>query len=168
MSEDAAADVVADLQKIYGRWTRETTVQQMRADWDEAFAPRAKNWPIDRFAIGDMNAEWIAAPHADATRAILYLHGGGFRIGSIASHRDLIQRLSEAAQARVLAIDYRLSPECLFPAPVDDALAAWRWLLEQGHAPASPSQATAPAAASRFPSCSPRARKTCPCPAPPV
>ncbi len=136
MSEDAVADVVADLQKIYGRWTRETTVQQMRADWDEAFAPRAKNWPIDRFAIGDMNAEWIAAPHTDATRAILYLHGGGFRIGSIASHRDLIQRLSEAAQARVLAIDYRLSPECLFPAPVDDALAAWRWLLEQGHAPA--------------------------------
>ncbi|MEI2734513.1 MAG: alpha/beta hydrolase [Rhodoblastus sp.] len=111
MSEDAVAGVVSGLQDIYGRWTRETTVRQMRADWDAAFAPRARNWPIDRFSIGEMNAEWIAAPDADASRVILYLHGGGFRIGSIASHRDLIQRLSEAAQARVLAIDYRLSPE---------------------------------------------------------
>ena len=136
MSEDAVAGVVAGLQNIYGRWTRETTVRQMRADWDTAFAPRARNWPTDRFSIGEMNAEWIAAPDADASRVILYLHGGGFRIGSIASHRDLVQRLSEAARARVLAIDYRLSPECLFPAPVEDALAAWRWLLDEGHAPA--------------------------------
>lgn len=136
MSEDAVAGVVAGLQNIYGRWTRETTVQQMRADWDAAFSARARDWPVDRFAIGAMDAEWIAAPAADPARAILYLHGGGFRIGSIASHRDLIQRLSEAARARVLAIDYRLAPAHLFPAPVEDALVAWRWLLDQRGAPA--------------------------------
>ena len=136
MSEDAVAGVVAGLQNIYGRWTRETAVQQMRADWDAAFSARARDWTVDRFAIGAMDAEWIAAPAADPAHAILYLHGGGFRIGSIASHRDLIQRLSEAARARVLAIDYRLSPEHLFPAPVEDALVAWRWLLDQRGAPA--------------------------------
>lgn len=127
--------VIAGLRTIYAGWTRETTVAQMRADWDAAFASRAKNWPVERFAIGDMNAEWIAAPGADPGRTILYLHGGGFRIGSVRSHRDLIQRLSEAARAKVMAIDYRLSPEHLFPAPVEDALAAYRWLLDQGHAP---------------------------------
>ncbi|MFO1168714.1 MAG: alpha/beta hydrolase [Rhodoblastus sp.] len=127
--------VVAFLRTIYAGWTRETTVLQMRSDWDAAFAKRAQDWPVDRFAIGGMNAEWIAAPDADATRVILFLHGGGFRIGSIDSHRDLIQRLSQAARAKILAIDYRLSPDHLFPAPVEDALAAWRWLLDKGHAP---------------------------------
>ena len=127
--------VVTGLRNIYARWTRDTTVQQMRDDWDTAFAARGRAWPVERFAIGAIDAEWIAAPGADPTRIILYLHGGGFRIGSIRSHRDIIQRLSEAAEARVLAIDYRLTPEHLFPAPVEDALAAYRWLLESGHAP---------------------------------
>lgn len=126
------AGVVAQLRALYAGWTRETSVQQMRADWDAAFATRARDWPIERFAIGGVSAEWIAAPGADPARTVLFLHGGGFRIGSIASHRDLIQRLSEAARARVLAIDYRLSPEHAFPAPVEDALAAYRWLLDQG------------------------------------
>lgn len=127
--------VVAFLRTIYTGWSRETTVQQMRRDWDAAFAKRAQDWPVDRFAIGGMNAEWIGAPEADESRVILFLHGGGFRIGSIDSHRDLIQRLSQAARAKILAIDYRLSPEHLFPAPIEDALAAWRWLLDRGHAP---------------------------------
>lgn len=128
--------VVQFLNAIYGRWTRETTVVQQRADWDEAFAPRARNWPTDRFRIGQIDAEWISDAGADPQHVILYLHGGGFRIGSIASHRDLIQRLSITACARVLAIDYRLSPEHLFPAPVEDALDAYRWLLAQGFPPA--------------------------------
>ncbi len=136
MSEDAVAAVVAGLRKIYGRWTRDTTVQEMRADWNAAFSVRARDWPVERFAIGQTDAEWIAAPGADRARVILYLHGGGFRIGSIDSHRDLIQRLSDACGARVLAIDYRLSPENLFPAQLDDALAAYRWLVAHGGASA--------------------------------
>ncbi len=134
-AQDAVGGVVVFLRTIYAGWTRETSVQQMRDDWDAAFAKRAQDWPVERFKIGGMNAEWIAAPDADPTRIILFLHGGGFRIGSIASHRDLIQRLSQASRAKILAIDYRLSPEHAFPAPVEDALAAWRWLLDQGHAP---------------------------------
>lgn len=128
--------VVQFLNAIYGRWTRETTVAQQRADWDEAFAPRARDWPTDRFRIGHIEAEWISAAGNDLQSVVLYLHGGGFRIGSIASHRDLIQRLSIASRARVLAIDYRLSPEHLFPAPVEDAVDAYRWLLSQGYSPA--------------------------------
>jgi len=77
-------------------------------------------------------AEWVAAPGADPTRAILYLHGGGYVIGSLNTHRELAGRLSRASGARVLLLDYRLAPEHPFPAAVDDAAAAWRWLLAQG------------------------------------
>jgi acetyl esterase/lipase len=133
MSElESLESVLRFLREIYGKWTRETSIAAMRADWDAAFAERARHWPLQRFSIGCCEAEWIQAPDVGADRAILYLHGGGFRIGSIASHRDLIQRLSASARARVLAIDYRLSPEYLFPAPVEDALAAYRYLLKQG------------------------------------
>jgi monoterpene epsilon-lactone hydrolase len=60
------------------------------------------------------------------------LHGGGYTIGSVKTHRELISRVSRAADARVLAIDYRLAPEHPFPAAVEDATAAYRWLLEGG------------------------------------
>ncbi len=82
-----------------------------------------------------VKAEWVSAPDADAGRAILYLHGGGYMIGSINTHRTLAGRLSRAAKARVLLIDYRLAPEHPFPAAVDDSVAAYRWMLAQGLKP---------------------------------
>ena len=77
-------------------------------------------------------AEWVAAPGIDPQRAVLYLHGGGYAIGSINTHRRLAYDISAASSARVLLIDYRLAPEHPFPAAVDDAAKAWRWLLQQG------------------------------------
>jgi epsilon-lactone hydrolase len=85
---------------------------------------------------GGVQAEWVQASNAVAERVILYLHGGGYVIGSIATHRGLAGRLSQAAAARVLLVDYRLAPEHPFPAAVDDATGAYRWLLAQGIAPA--------------------------------
>jgi acetyl esterase/lipase len=81
-------------------------------------------------------AVWVEAPGAAETRVLLYLHGGGYVIGSSNTHRDLAGRLSRAAAARVLLIDYRLAPEHPYPAAVDDATAAYRWLLRQGVDPA--------------------------------
>jgi len=63
---------------------------------------------------------------------IFYLHGGGYVIGSINTHREMVARLSRASAARALAIDYRLAPEHPFPAAVDDAVAAYRWLVGSG------------------------------------
>jgi hypothetical protein len=90
----------------------------------------------DVVEAGGLAAEWVQAPNAVAPRVILYLHGGGYVLGSIASHRGLAGRLSRAAAARVLLLDYRLAPEHPFPAAVDDATAAYRWLLAQGVEPA--------------------------------
>jgi acetyl esterase/lipase len=85
---------------------------------------------------GGVRAEWIWRPDSDLDRAILYLHGGGYAIGSIATHRYLMQGIAAASGARVLGIDYRLAPENPFPAAVEDSVTAWRWLLAQGLDPA--------------------------------
>ena len=77
-------------------------------------------------------AELVSSGEASSGRAILYLHGGGYVIGSPATHRELARRLSVAADADVLAIDYRLAPENPFPAAVEDAVSAYRWLVGQG------------------------------------
>jgi acetyl esterase/lipase len=91
--------------------------------------PETKTQPVD---AGGVRAEWIWRPESDADRAILYLHGGGYAIGSIATHRYLMQGISRTSGARVLGIDYRLAPENPFPAAVEDAVTAWKWLLAQG------------------------------------
>src|SRR5229473_1633140 len=92
-----------------------------------------KSEPVN---AGGVKSEWVTAPNADPGRAVLYLHGGGYVIGSINTHRALAARISRASKARVLLIDYRLAPEHPFPAAVDDAVAAYRWMLAQGLKPA--------------------------------
>jgi acetyl esterase/lipase len=84
---------------------------------------------------GGVPAEWVVAPGADPQRVVLYLHGGGYVVGSLATHRGLAGRLSRAAAARVLLLAYRLAPEHPFPAALDDATAAYRWLLASGIKP---------------------------------
>ena len=85
--------------------------------------------------VNGIAAEWVSAPGAAADRAVLYLHGGGYVIGSIGTHRELAGRISAASGARCLVIDYRLGPEHPFPAAVDDATAAYRWLIAAGFSP---------------------------------
>ena len=85
---------------------------------------------------GGVPAEWVSAPGTRADHAVLYLHGGAYCAGSPASHRGLAGLLSAAAGARVLVADYRLAPENPYPAAVEDATAAYRWLLAQGIDPA--------------------------------
>src|SRR6478736_1859903 len=92
-------------------------------------APDAK---CEKVEAGGVPAEFVAAPGIDAGRAVLYLHGGGYVIGSRENHRRLAYDISAASGARVLVIDYRLAPEHPFPAAVEDAAAAWRWMLAQG------------------------------------
>jgi epsilon-lactone hydrolase len=89
----------------------------------------------ERVSAGGVPAEWVAAPGAAEDRTILYLHGGGYAIGSIDSHRAMAAGLSHASGARVLLIGYRLAPEHPFPAAVEDSIAAYRWLLRQGVEP---------------------------------
>lgn len=79
--------------------------------------------------IGGVYTEWAVPPGADPRRVFVYLHGGGYSIGSIASHRDVIARIARLTGFPVLGVEYRLAPEARFPAQLDDALAVYRALL---------------------------------------
>jgi monoterpene epsilon-lactone hydrolase len=99
-----------------------------------AFAPAGRVHPVPddvqvtEVIAGGVPAHWLAAPGADAGRVLLFLHGGGFQMGSLRSDGELAARLGRASGMRVLFPEYRLAPEHPFPAAIDDVLAAWRWL----------------------------------------
>lgn len=76
--------------------------------------------------------EWLTPPAALGRRTLLYLHGGGYVIGSPGTHRPLAARLAVGTQAVVALLDYRLAPEHPHPAALEDALGTYRWLVEAG------------------------------------
>ena len=94
-----------------------------------------KGTEVQPIRAGDVPAEWVRGPGDESHAAILYLHGGGFIMGSPATHRELAARLSAVTHATALVLDYRLAPEHPFPAAMHDTIAAYRWLLEQGYTP---------------------------------
>jgi len=99
-------------------------------------------WPVaDDVKLGAVDldgvpGEWSIAPGSDASRVLMFFHGGGYCSGSIASHRRMVTEAGRYAGARTLAVGYRLAPEHPFPAAFDDALVAWRFLRRQGIAAA--------------------------------
>lgn len=78
-----------------------------------------------------MRGEWVAPKEFDRN-VVLYLHGGGYVSCSPATHRPITAALARLTGSRVFGLDYRVAPEHRFPAALDDAVAAYQWLLEQG------------------------------------
>jgi acetyl esterase/lipase len=87
---------------------------------------------VEEVDANGVPAEWVRADGCRRDAALLYLHGGGYCIGSVRSHRGLAAHLSRAADVSVLLVDYRLAPEHPHPAAVEDATAAYRYLLGCG------------------------------------
>ncbi|MGU3362195.1 alpha/beta hydrolase [Methylobacterium sp. M6A4_1b] len=87
---------------------------------------------VERAEVPGVRAEWTCTANADATRVLLFLHGGGYMAGSLASHRHVVAEAGREAGTRTLALAYRLAPEHPFPAALEDALAGYRFLLESG------------------------------------
>ncbi len=129
----AVEAVIARVKSVYGRWRRDTSVAQMRADWEALFSAPG-DAAFEPVRAGEVACAWVSATGARTDKAIVYFHGGGFQVGSLQSHRELMGLLSAAAGVRVLGVAYRCAPEYRYPAAVDDALAALQWLHEQGFA----------------------------------
>jgi len=112
-------------------------IEQSRAALDALLGryPLPEGTNVESISAGGVPAEWVSTGEVDADRVILLLHGGAYTRGSFVTHRGLAARLSAASRARVLVIAYRLAPEHTFPAPVEDATAAYRWLLQSGIRP---------------------------------
>ena len=85
---------------------------------------------------GGVAGEWSDVPGSDPSRVLLFFHGGGYCSGSIRSHRRMVSEAGRAAKVRTLAIAYRLAPEHPYPAALDDAHSAWRFLRQAGIAAA--------------------------------
>lgn len=113
------------------------TIAERRAQYERAekVFPTPPDVKVERVSAPAAPAEWLRPPGAVAGRVVLYLHGGGYVIGSPRSHRHLAAAIASAGGASGLLLDYRLAPEHPHPAAVDDAVGAYRWLLDQAVAP---------------------------------
>jgi monoterpene epsilon-lactone hydrolase len=122
-------DVLRDRQKASASQAPPTLAERRAA-----FTPGDRLHPVPddvlvtEVTAGGVPAHWLAAPGADTGRVLLFLHGGGYELGSLRSDGELAARLGRASGMRVLFPEYRLAPEHPFPAAIDDVLAAWRWL----------------------------------------
>jgi epsilon-lactone hydrolase len=115
----------------------EAAIEETRAGWEKfaaSFVPAA-DIAFQPIVANGVPAEWVTAPDSDLSRVVLYFHGGGYTIGSIASYRSHTGRLARASRSRVLSVGYRLAPEHPFPAAADDAVSSYHWLLDQGISP---------------------------------
>jgi acetyl esterase/lipase len=127
---------MARLRAVIAARPRATDLVQMRIDADQ----RGRNFglaadvTVEAVDANGVKAEWTSTPDAASDSVILYLHGGGYVICSLDSHRHLAAEVGRASGTRTLAIDYRLAPEHPFPAPIEDTLAAYRYLLDSGFA----------------------------------
>ncbi len=90
---------------------------------------------LESVEIEGLDAEWVKIHGQSPEIFILYLHGGGYSLGSIQTHRELVSRIARACEAKALVLDYRLAPENPFPAAIEDALAAYRYMLQQNISP---------------------------------
>ena len=121
-------DVLRDRQKASASQAPPTLAERRAA-----FTPGDRLHPVPddvlvtEVTAGGVPAHWLAAPGADTGRVLLFLHGGGYELGSLRSDGELAARLGRASGMRVLFPEYRLAPEHPFPAAID-VLAAWRWL----------------------------------------
>ncbi len=132
----ADPEIVALRAKLAQR-ARADEIGQRRKDFDAC----SQEYPVSADVVlksvnaGGVPAEWTSTPDAASDRVVLYLHGGGFVIGSLVSHRHMVCEIGRAAHARTLALHYRLAPEAPFPAAVEDAVSGYRFLIAEGFQP---------------------------------
>jgi acetyl esterase/lipase len=134
---------------LFGRMTRisrprargiETDVEELRRQFNyltDRFGQAPSGVSYDATQVGPVKGEWVKVPGASNSRLILYFHGGGYVSGSPQTHRPLISRLCQAAQANAFSPAYRLAPDFAFPAGLRDGIDAYRHLLQQKFEPQS-------------------------------
>ncbi len=106
---------------------RRRRIEEVCAVW-----PVAGDVALEAVDVDGLRGEWSIVPGSDASRVLLFFHGGGYCSGSIVSHRRMVTEAGRAAGMRTLAVEYRLAPEHPFPAAYGDALKAWLFLRGQG------------------------------------
>ena len=123
------------IRALLGAKPRPVGWEERRRRIDEVGAvwPVADDVELEAVDLDGVKGEWSIAPGADASRVLMYFHGGGYCSGSLLSHRRMVTEAGRAGGVRTLAVDYRLAPEHPFPAALNDALTVWRRLRREGY-----------------------------------
>jgi len=117
-------------------WSAPVVQQRRLAEEHAHYAHMPTRMQVTRLPADEIAGEWLHPllyPYPD--RVLLYLHGGGYVIGSCNTHRALAAHIAMESYADLLLQEYRLAPEHPFPAALIDAVTGYRWLLEQGYPP---------------------------------
>ena len=132
-------DVIVGIMRGGGGVDLTLPAEEARAQFEQMLKeiPEPGGVTYEAVSRGPVRGFWSRAPEGAQDRVLLYLHGGGYVIGGAWGYRSLWGALAKACGARGLGVDYRLAPEHPFPAAVDDAVGAYRWLLDQGVKPQS-------------------------------
>ena len=111
------------------------SVAEQRENFERgvAFFPVESDVVVQQTTVAGRPCEWLTPAGANSDYTLLFLHGGGYCIGSLNTHRGLASNIARAAGCRALNVDYRLAPEHPHPAAVDDAIAVYRALIDSGH-----------------------------------
>lgn len=111
------------------------SIDEMRIGLEKAtrFSMLPARTKIHKVGYHNVSAEWVSGKHADEDYAVLYLHGGGYNLGSPSTHREFAAHISNESRAKVLLPDYRLAPENPYPAGLEDAVASYQYLLDRGY-----------------------------------
>ncbi len=133
MPSDAMAAVrqMIEEQKAAAAGQPPPTIDQQRLDLEylATLFPLPDDVEVTDADAGGVPGVWVRPPGVDEADVVLYLHGGSYTGGSSVSHRELASRIARAAGSRGLVLDYRRAPEHPYPAAVDDATTAYRWLV---------------------------------------
>ncbi|MFZ6029005.1 MAG: alpha/beta hydrolase [Chloroflexota bacterium] len=120
-------------------WDWNTSIPKYREECERASRAMAGKMPpgveVSPFSLENMRAEWLLPAGAGKEKVVLYMIGGGYVSGSCDDHRFLVSKVADCSGVPVLMFDHRLAPEHPFPAALEDAVTAYRWLLAQGTAP---------------------------------
>lgn len=118
--------------KLFGGDTADPLVLRARMEKSAGLARTHRQVRVAPVSAGSVPSEWLIPKDSLPDRALLYLHGGAWFMGSARTHRAFVSRLSYASGSRALSINYRLAPEHPFPAGLDDCVTAYEWLLRSG------------------------------------
>lgn len=131
------------IKELYGNWARrmaanpEMDLDTLRNLFDEWHLPTKEPEDVTYAEVdaGGVPAMWCLPLQRADDRVLVFTHGGGYVVGSMHTHRKLAGHLAKVVGCRAIVLDYRRAPEDPHPAQVEDAVTAYRWLLEQGYKP---------------------------------
>lgn len=128
---DNTEKVISRINNVYSSWRRDTSIETMRQDWDNLYSSSKIDASIEDFKVNQINCRWVRAKKITSSAIVMYIHGGGFRLGSNQSHLKLMSDIATSSGCQVLGFEYRLMPEAKFPEQLEDSLLVYQYLLSK-------------------------------------